>query len=332
MKKYFLFLFACLIFEHAHSQSVEILTQKDNISFRGLSVVSDRVLWVSGTQGTVGKSEDGGKTWNWMQVKGFEHADFRDVEAFDKKKAIVMGIASPAFILRTDDGGANWKVVYENKDSLMFLDAMEFWNDQSGIVIGDPIDGRFFIGRTFDGGQTWRGIPESYRPKAEKGEACFAASGTNIIAFDRDEAVFVTGGLVSRFFVRDQVITLPLLQGEESTGANSVAKGRKNTLIVVGGNFLHKDDTTLNCAISKDGGHSWMHPAAGPSGYRSCVEHIKKKKWITCGLNGVDMSLNDGNTWQSISKESFHVCRRAKKGKTVYLAGNDGKIGVLQMK
>ena len=38
----------------------------------------------------------------------------------------------------------------------MFLDAMEFWNDHSGIVMGDPIDGKFFIARSFDGGSTGR--------------------------------------------------------------------------------------------------------------------------------------------------------------------------------
>jgi len=27
----------------------------------------------------------------------------------------------------------------------MFLDAMEFWNEQAGIVIGDPIDGHFSL-------------------------------------------------------------------------------------------------------------------------------------------------------------------------------------------
>ena len=31
--------------------------------------------------------------------------------------------------------------------------------------------------------------------------------------------------------------------------------------------------------------------------------------------------------WQWISKEGFHVCRIAKFGSAIYLAGNDGKIG-----
>ena len=87
---------------------------------RGLSVVNDKTIWVSGSNGTVGKSIDGGDNWTWMTVKGFEKTDFRDIEAFDAKKAIIMGVAEPAYILKTVDGGNNWKVVYENKTQACF--------------------------------------------------------------------------------------------------------------------------------------------------------------------------------------------------------------------
>ncbi len=55
-----------------------------------------------------------------------------------------MGVGEPAYILRTEDAGGTWSVVYENNEKGMFLDAMEFWNDQSGIVLGDPVNGTFF--------------------------------------------------------------------------------------------------------------------------------------------------------------------------------------------
>jgi photosystem II stability/assembly factor-like uncharacterized protein len=67
-----------------------------------------------------------------MTVKGYEQTDFRDIEAFDERTAVIMGIASPAYILRTVDGGDSWNIVYENKGKSMFLDAMEFWDDRNG--------------------------------------------------------------------------------------------------------------------------------------------------------------------------------------------------------
>lgn len=287
------------------------------------------IVWVSGSNGTVGKSIDAGKTWEWMTVKGFEKTDFRDIEAFSKTEAVIMGVGEPAYILRTKDGGKNWEVVFEDKTKGMFLDAMEFWNVQSGIVIGDPINNRFFIGRTFDGGKTWRTIPEVNKPVAADGEYCFASSGTNIRKINKAEAVFVTGGSQSHIYIRDKKIALPILQGKESEGANSIAVKNKKTMIVVGGDYTKANDTAKNCAITNDGGSTWTIPEKPPSGYRSCVEYLQKNKWIACGLNGVDISNDNGKTWSNISKEGFHVCRRAKKGNTVYLAGSDGRVGKL---
>ncbi|MEO6704217.1 MAG: oxidoreductase, partial [Ginsengibacter sp.] len=242
---------------------------------------------------------------------------------------IIMGIGEPAYILRTTNGGEKWEVVYENKAKGMFLDAMEFWNDQSGIVIGDPINNRFYIARTFDGGKTWQDIPEKNRPMADSGEACFASSGTNIRKLNKAEAVFISGGTSSHIFIRDKKIPIPIIQGKPSTGANSIAVKNNKTMIVVGGDYTLKNDTAKNCAISKDGGLTWNLPEIFPHGYRSCVEYIKKNIWIACGLNGVDISSDDGRTWKLISNESFHVCRKAKKGKAVYFAGSNGTIGKL---
>ena len=244
-----------------------------------------------------------------------------------------MAVAEPAYILKTTDGGETWKVVYENKTKGMFLDAMEFWNEQAGIVVGDPIDGRFFVTRTFDGGNTWQDIPFTNRPVADSGEACFAASGTNIRALDRDEAVFVSGGKRSRLFIRDSPMQLPITQGQETTGANSVAVWDKlklnggKKMIVVGGDFNKPESNTKNCYYTMNGGKSWEAPNTPPHGYRSCVEYFSKTDLFSCGLTGVDYTHDGGKNWKWISKESFHVVRASKLGAAIFLAGTDGKIG-----
>ena len=333
----FLYIYASSV--PAQSPRVELLTSGTRTSIRGLSVVNDNIAWVSGSGGTVGKTTNGGKNWKWMTVQGFDSVDFRDIEAFDAATAVIIAVAEPAWILKTNDGGETWKIVYENKTKGMFLDAMEFWNDQAGIVIGDPINGKFFISRTFDGGSTWQDTPWDKRPGADSGEACFAASGTNIRALDRDEAVFVSGGLKSRLYKRDEVIALPhIIQGKETTGANSVSvwdHAKKNggkKMIVVGGDFNADSSNQNNCAITNDGGKTWQTPNTPPHGYRSCVEYVSKTDIFSCGLNGVDYSANGGKDWQWISKEGFHVCHIAKTGTSIFLAGNNGKIGKITWK
>src|SRR6185369_8047612 len=89
---------------------VEIITSGTSTSLRGLSVVNDNVVWVSGSKGTVGKTTNGGKTWKWITVKGFDSVDFRDIEAFDGVTAVIMSAGYPAYILKTNDAGDTWKV------------------------------------------------------------------------------------------------------------------------------------------------------------------------------------------------------------------------------
>lgn len=316
------------IFNLVNAQSVKVLTAGTKTSLRGLSVVSDKVIWASGSNGAVAKSLDGGNKWEWLTVKGFEKRDFRDIEAFNDSTAVIMAVDEPAYILKTIDGGATWKTVYQNNSKGMFLDAMDFNGDKNGIVIGDPINGKFFIAQTNDEGESWRDMAFENRPIADSGEACFASSGTNVRLLKNNKKIFISGGISAHFFYDKSKKTLPILQGLESTGANSVAFKSKKKIIVVGGDFNKKEIAEKNCFITNNGGKTWHAPTQPPLGYRSCIEFIRDRTWITCGLNGVDITLNDGENFKAISSENFHVCSRAKKGRNIFFAGSNGRIGM----
>ncbi|MCX8020033.1 MAG: hypothetical protein N2747_06020 [Chitinophagaceae bacterium] len=212
---------------------------------------------------------------------------------------------------------------------------MDFWNENSGIVIGDPLDNRFLVARTFDGGNSWQEIPYSYRPAADSGEYCFAASGTNVCVKDKDEAVFVSGGKISRFFSKNPALILPFPKGKSTLGANSIAvwKNRNNRggeqMIVVGGDYTLVDSDKDNCYYSLNGGKKWLTPEKPPKGYRSCVDFFNKKIAVACGPNGIDITFNSGKTWKYFSEQGFFVCKSSPHENTVFLAGPQGKIGVL---
>jgi photosystem II stability/assembly factor-like uncharacterized protein len=321
----------------AQDVKVEVLTSGTKTSLRGLSVVNDNVIWVSGSQGTVGKSTNAGKNWKWMKVNGFEKTDFRDIEAFDANTALIMGIGEPAYILKTTDGGENWRVVYENKTKGMFLDAMDFADNQRGIVVGDPVNGRMFIATTKNSGNTWEDISQRAElPVVDSGEAFFAASGSNVRLFANNDFFIVTGGLRARLLTNDKATDLPLVQGKETTGANAIdifdngiPRKPGQHMIVVGGDFGADSLTEGNCYYSQNGGKTWQRPETPPNGYRSGVEYLSKKDILATGINGVDYSSDGGRNWQWISKEGFHVCKIARMGTAVFMAGANGKIGKL---
>ncbi|HTS43968.1 MAG TPA: hypothetical protein VMH01_06195 [Puia sp.] len=314
------------------AQHIELLTDNNKISFRGLCPVDDKIIWVSGSQGTVGRSVDGGKSWQWLTVKNFEKRDFRDIEAFDSLTAIIMAIDGPANILKTTDGGRNWKIVFTDSTKGMFLDAMNF-SGSYGVVIGDPIDHKIFMAFTNDGGNSWKISTILKDINTAEGEAFFAASGTNICLLSKTYApIFVSGGTQSSIYISSTAKhILPIAQGQNSTGANSLAMApdRSGKAVIVGGDFAKDTAANNNCVLLTLFPYQTTIPQTPPHGYRSCVEYLSENKLICCGVSGVDISEDGGRNWKLISSTGFHVCRKAKNGKQIFLAGANGNIGRL---
>src|SRR5579859_2298040 len=163
-------------------------------SFRALSVVDDKVAWVAGSNGWIGRSRNSGKNWSFQQIKNFEELDFRSLYAFDSLTAVVANAGSPARVFRTADGGKSWQSVYQNDDKDAFIDGLDFWNSKRGIAYGDPIHGKMLLISTADGGITWKEFPDGQRPNLKEGEASFAASGTGIRCLSGKKVIVTTGG------------------------------------------------------------------------------------------------------------------------------------------
>jgi photosystem II stability/assembly factor-like uncharacterized protein len=325
MRKHILFIFILFFALNVTAQHIAILQQGKPTSIRGLSVVDDHVAWISGSKGALAITTDGGKTWEWQQVKGFEKADFRDIEAFSDKQAIIMSSGTPALILKTTDGGKNWQVKYRNADTAYFFDAMDFSDDRHGYVLGDPIRGKFVLLETKNSGDTW--LPVKNPPDALPGEAAFAASGT-CLRLEKGRYVIVTGGSHSRVISsQTNPIPVPLLHGRPSQGAFSIAFS-KTSSVIVGGDYS-KDQIRDSVAFyfsSKTGNLSKKQPA----GFQSCVEYILDKTFISTGTSGSNITMDGGQTWTQIDGASYNVCRKAKRGQLVLFAGNDGKIGIFK--
>ena len=146
----------------------------------------------------------------------------------------------------------------------------------------------------------------------------------------KNDSYFVSGGKKSNLYINYKKYELPIVQGFESTGANSIAIF-KNNIIVVGGDFAKDSIANNNCVLFNAKTKQFSVPKSSPFGYRSSVVFLDKNKAVSCGLNGVDITYDKGFNWASISKEGFHIVAKAKKGKAIFLAGSRGRIARLDI-
>ena len=327
----FLPLFISLTF----GQSISLVTLDSRVesSFRGLSVVNQKVVWVSGTGGTVLRTIDGGKNWENISVPNIEKIDFRDVEGFNKNTAIVMGIASPARFYKTTDGGQNWKLVHFDDRAGVFFDGMSFWNKNDGIAFSDPVDGQHLLIRTTDGGDTWHEIPKEGFPHKLNPEFGFAASGTGIPVQGRKTVWLGMGGVKSRVFKSEDggmnwsVAETPVVHGGQSTGIYSVAFKNKNVGISVGGDYTNQSIKNT-MAYTNDGGATWHLPEKQTHQYRECVAHYRGNIFFAVGPSGFDMTTDNGKNWHPHYWEvnNLTAVAFAKRSNVGFAVGKGGQI------
>ncbi|MEP7211669.1 MAG: glycosyl hydrolase [Acidobacteriota bacterium] len=318
------------------SMSAQWIKQSVNTTagLRGLSVVSEKVIWASGTGGTVIRTIDGGTTWKVIAVPGAEKLDFRDIEAFDVHTAYILSIGNgdSSRIYKTADGGETWKLQFQNDNEKAFYDAIACWDRNNCIAMSDPVDGHYPLFATADGGANWKPIVSNKMPAAKDGEAAFAASGTCLITQGKNNAFLVSGGNDARVFRstdRGQswaVADTPIAKGTAGSGIFSIAMRDTKNGIIVGGNYEKPDETKNNVAFTTDGGATWYAPgSAYPNGYRSGVAYLSKDTFIAVGSSGSDVSDVNAGAWKNIDKENYNAVQ-AQGRKAVWAVGAKGLV------
>jgi photosystem II stability/assembly factor-like uncharacterized protein len=301
-----------------------------NSSIRALAAVDSETAWFAGSGGKWGFTEDGGTTWtiDSIQHQG-KYPAFRSL-VVNGDAVLVLSVASPALLYKTMDKGKNWKLVYQEEDTLAFYNSMTFVNKQIGFAVGDPQDGCLSLLKTTDGGDNWTKIDCDKLPATVEGEAGFAASNTNVITQGKN-VWLVSGGKKARVFHSTDlgetwnVYETPIVQGGQMTGIFSAAFYDENNGVIWGGDWEQKEQNTQNKAKTTDSGKTWKLISDGKApGYQSCIQYLPNsnaKAMISVGSPGINYSSDGGNSWQSVSDEGYYTIRIADEH-TAWLAGN----------
>ncbi len=308
----------------------------DSPSLRGISVLNETTVWVSGSSGFCARSGDGGKTWQTLPVPGADSLDFRDIQTFEGGITYLMsaGSGDKSRIYKSEENGKSWILQYQNSYPEGFYCSMAFWDVLNGIVFSDPVNGRFKILKTMDGGKNWREIPSENIPPAIDGEYAFAASGTCLITEGVGNAWIGSGGAAARVYRSSdkgetwEVAETPFVSGNQSSGIFSLAFKDSQNGIAVGGDYQQPDKANANLAITSDGGKTW-NSVEDSLVYRSCVFYFPNPfsyYLIAVGRSGSDYSTDNGETWNTFSDIGYYTLSFAKSGLSGWAAGSDGRI------
>ncbi len=329
--------FAFFIILSAATALAQWQTQESHTkeSLRGVSAVDENVVWASGTHGTYLLTTDGGKNWAAHRVSGAEDLDFRGVKAFGAEAFLLAsGPGDKSRIYHTADFGKHWELQFTNSEPKGFLDCMAFSDPKHGVIVGDPVNGKFQILRTTDGGKNWRYADSKGMPAAIEGEGAFAASNSCIATSGRTKAWFVTGGTAARVFHSTDggenwsVAETPMAHGAASQGIFSVAFKDDLHGVIAGGDYAHPEQGGNNLAVTEDGGKTWESAAIQPQKYFSAVAFVRGGSPDSVAAVGTSISAlskDEFHTWDSSLSTGFSAIDSAN-GK-VYAAGANGVVG-----
>jgi photosystem II stability/assembly factor-like uncharacterized protein len=324
----------------AHAQW-EMQQSQTTANLRGVHAVNSTVAWASGADGTILRTQDGGVHWQKCAVPpDGEHLDFRGMWAWDVRTGLVMsaGPGEQSRLYRTRDGCAHWTEETRNHDKDGFWDAVVFQSENSGpsggnatgVLIGDPVGGRFFTMTATDEG--WS--TDKNACVARDGESAFAASNSSVVVFGRGKYILGTGGkggprtLVSPLLVgKNECIdaAVPMAAGNDSSGVFSLAFRDAKRGVAVGGDYKKPDDSSGTAAWTSDGGRHWTTSLRPPHGYRSGVAWSPDAGvWIAAGTNGSDISRDNGKTWKRLDTGNWNALSLP------YVVGPKGRIGKLR--
>ncbi|KZM19110.1 uncharacterized protein EKO05_0010167 [Ascochyta rabiei] len=311
--------------------------------FRGLSPVSERTAWVSGTNGTVLRTTDGGSSWSnvspSLSPESSTAFQFRDIEAFSEKSAVILSIGegNASRIYQTLDGGRSWKATFVNAEATAFYDSMAFENTKHGLAMSDPVAGKFRLIETWDGGATWKIVDSAGMPAALTGESGFAASGTCIEAAAGRWYIASGGVDPGRVFRSEDghhwEVANSSLAGGAAAGVFSVRFRDKNNGIAVGGDYEKPTGKFNNAAWSKNGGRSWQSAENSPAGYRSGVSWVPQRGYtaVAVGTSGSDVTYDGGKNWQAIGNGTFDSVECIGKY-TCWASGSGGRVARLKLR
>lgn len=320
MKKILLFLFAISFSASVFAQWVEEATGFSAAS-RGINqivITSHDNAWATAYDGSGGganvrdftRTTDGGSTWVSGTVTAAPSSySWSCLTAVDDNTAWAMFFKNTAQatggVYKTTDGGATWSQqgagTIFHTTGVSFPDVIYFWDANTGVAVGDPVNNEFEIYTTSDGGTTWTGADAASIPDPISGEYGY----TRVFSVSGD--IFWFGTNKGRIYkTTDHGATWSAVQVTGFTDITEIAFKDENL-----GWARYLDASSVQTLMrTTDGGATWSQ--VNPSGpiHTGGICYVPKTD-MTLVSTGVDYlggdlgssySLDGGDTWETIDE------------------------------
>lgn len=172
----------------------------------------DGILFISGRNGMVKKSTDGGSTWSDVSVASLPDADFSFVKRIATYSLVVAG--RQGWFARSDDNGLHWQTVrigMEDINSVVFTGYFTAW----------ALMDKGVVATTTDGGLTWSPFYAETLGKSVKG---MLQNGSSIM-FTGDGGLITSSG-------NNGVTWTPVLTWEQTDIVETKQTGQNSLLIM----------------------------------------------------------------------------------------------------
>ncbi len=298
---------------------------------RGLYVLNDSSWATSGYDGVFEVYSEFSKKYSYS-IEGME--DLRDIQLLEDGSAVLMNSGNLGRIWRYFPENDSLALTYK-KDSV-FLDGMDFWNNQFGMAFGDPVNGKLTILRTEDSSQTWKSLDYNLIPDGLEGEAGFAASGSGINCVGYGTVYIGTGGgKISRLYTSKDfglnwdVKNTPM-KSDTSYGIYSMYFWSENEGVIIGGSYKYPSLKDSICFYTQDAGDTWQERTNGLGGYCSSIHGSENGDLlIATGRTGTYITRDKGVSWQEFSDDQFYSVRYHNR--KAYFSGRNGQLKVLDI-
>lgn len=296
------------------NQTPSLSDLTSSIVLNSVSFANNLNGWVVGDRGTLARSKDGGQ--NWIRVTAPPSANFTGIFFHDQRVGWTVGNEEGVgLVMRTDDGGDNWRIAARLKTfELSALHSVWFADEKRGWVCGEiQHDGlsQAIILVTDDGGYNWNpqyfGVNDSsgiYALKFLNGRRGWAVGQNVILRTDDGGEHWLEQSYLDKYFFGVEFVN-------EHVGW------------VVGGagTLLH----------TTNGGETWVSKQL-PTKYKglwlSSVRFVSSMRGWIAGDNGVILATSDGgDNWELENAGNSNFLRGLTiAGENIFAVGNEGAI------